>query len=132
MRKAVHAGDPCAALNIAITYRENGDLRAAVKWFRKSTDGGDGDALIQLGIHYYWGKGTRKNPKAAVQCFRMATKARFISEWGIDDGFFFLGIAYREGRGVKASIPRARRLFKRANKDGDHLAAGRMLLQVQP
>ena len=79
LRKAFHAGAAGAAQNIAITYRENGDLRTAVKWFRKSTDSGDGDALVQLGIHYYWGKGTRKNywgkgtrknHKAAVQCFR--------------------------------------------------------------
>jgi hypothetical protein len=32
---------------------------------------------------------------------------------------------------VRASIPTARRLFKRANIDGDHLAAGRMLLQLR-
>jgi len=132
LRKAFHTGDhPYVAQNIAITYRENGDLKTAVKWFRKSADGGDGDAMIQLGIHHYWGKGVRKNPKAAVHCFRMATKTRDISEWGRDDAFFFLGIAYSEGRGVRASIPAARRLFKRANIDGDHLAAGRMLLQLQ-
>ena len=131
LRKAFHTGNSCVAQNIAITYRESGDLRAAVKWFRKSADEGDGDALIQLGIHHYWGKGTRKNPKAAVQCFRIATKARNICEWGRDDAFFFLGIAYCEGDGVKKSIPTARRLFKRADIDGDHLAASRMLLQLQ-
>jgi len=129
LRKAFHAGHHAyVAQNIAITLRENGDLKTAFKWFRKSADAGDDDALIQLGIHYYWGKGARKNPRAAVQCFRKATKARNICEWGRDDAFFFLGIAYCEGGGVKASIPTARRLFKRANIDGDHLAAGRMLL----
>jgi TPR repeat protein len=131
LKKAFRAGDSCAGQNIAITYRENGDLEAAVKWFRKAAGAGDSDALIQLGIHYYWGKGVRKNPKASLQCFHMATKARDISEAGRDDAFFFLGVAYCEGRGVRASIPAARRLFKRANIDGDHLAAGRMLLQLQ-
>ncbi len=57
LRKAFHAGDTCVAQNIALTYRENGDLKTAVKWFRKSADDGDGDALLQLGIHHYWGKG---------------------------------------------------------------------------
>jgi len=109
LRKAFHSGDSFAAQNIAITYRENGDLKAAVKWFRQSADGGDGDALIQLGIHHYWGKGIRRNHKAAVQCFRMATKARDISEYGRDDAFFFLGIAYCEGRGVRASIPKGQK-----------------------
>lgn len=131
LKKAFRAGDSCAGQNIAITYRENGDLKAAVRWFRKAIKAGDSDALIQLGIHYYWGRGVRKNPKAAVQCFRVATKARDISEVGKDDAFFFLGIASCEGRSVRASIPTARKLFKRANIDGDHPAAGKMLRQLQ-
>jgi len=130
LRKAFHAGDSCAAQNIAITYRENGDLKTAVKWFRKAAEAGDGEALIQLGIHYYWGKGVRKNPRAAVQCFRTATRAKNISGSGRDDAFFFLGIAYHEGRGVRASMPNARKFFKRANVDGDHPAADKMLSQL--
>lgn len=132
LRKAFHAGDSCAAQNIAITYRENGDLKAAVKWFRKAAEAGDGDALIQLGIHYYWGKGVRKNPDAAVQCFRAAIKANNISGVGRDDAFFFLGIAYYEGRGVRASLRNAVKFFKRANIDRDHTAADNMQRQLQP
>ena len=131
LRRAFRAGDTCAAQNIAITYRQTGDFRTAVKWFRRSADVGDGDALIQLGIHYYWGRGVRKNPKAAVRCFRMASKAKNISEGGRDDAFFFLGIASFEGKGVRTSIPTARRLFKRANVDNDHPAAYKMLLRLQ-
>lgn len=130
LRKAFQAGDVTAGQNIAITYREIGDLRNAVKWFRKSADEGDGDALVQLGIHYYWGKGVRKNPKAAVRCFRMASRAKNICEAGRDDAFFLLGVAYSEGAGVKPSIPSARRLFERANVDNDHPAARKMLLQL--
>lgn len=131
LRRAFRAGDACAAQNIAITYRQIGDLRTAVRWFRKSADAGDGDALIQLGIHYYWGKGVRKNPKAAVRCFRIATKAKHISEGGRDDAFFLLGVAYSEGEGVKTSIASARRLFERANVDNDHPAAHKMLLRLE-
>ena len=130
LRKAFQAGDSCAAQNIAITYREKGDLKAAVKWFRKAADTGDGEAQIQLGIYYYWGKGVRKNPRAAVQCFRTATRAKNISGVGRDDAYFFLGIAYHEGRGVRASTPKARKFFKRANIDGDHAAADKMLSQL--
>jgi len=131
LRKAFHAGETYAGQNIAITYREIGDFRKAFKWFRKSADAGDGDALIQLGIHYYWGKGVRKNAKAAVRCFRMASKAKNISEGGRDDAFFFLGVAYSEGEGVRTSIPSARKLFKRANVDNDYPAARKMLLQLE-
>jgi uncharacterized protein len=131
LRKAFRAGDTCAGQNIAITYRENGDLRTAVKWFQKVAEAGDGDALIQLGIHYYWGKGVRKNPKAALQCFRAATKAKNISEVGRDDAFFFLGIAYHEGCGVRASMRNARKFLRRANIDGDHVAADQMLSKLR-
>lgn len=131
LRKAFHAGEACAGQNIAITYREIGDFRAAVKWFRKAADAGDDDALIQLGIHYYWGKGVRKNPKAAVRCFRMATKGKNICEAGRDDAFFLLGVAYFEGEGVSASIPTARKLLERANIDNDHPAAHKILHLLQ-
>jgi uncharacterized protein len=131
LRKAFQSGNLCAAQNIAMTYRENGDSKAAIKWFRKAGEAGDGDALIQLGIHYYWGKGIRRNPRAAIQCFRRATRAKNISGVGRDDAFFFLGIAYQQGRGVRASTPTARQFFKRANIDGDHQAAGEMLRRLQ-
>jgi uncharacterized protein len=127
LRKAFGAGEGYAGKNIAITYRENGDLKTAVKWFRKAADAGDDDALIQLGIHYYWGKGVRTNPALAVQCFRAAIKSKDISEYDRDDAFFFMGVAYFEGRGVRASTPNARRFLKRANRDGDHPAAKKML-----
>jgi TPR repeat protein len=131
LRKAFRAGESCAAQNIAITYRENGDLKTAFKWFRRAAEAGDGDALIQLGIHYYWGKGVRKNPRAAVRCFRAATRVKNISGMGRDDAFFFLGIACREGRGVQASIPNAKKFFNRANIDGDHVAAETMLSRLR-
>ena len=127
LRRAFRAGEGYAGKNIAITYRENGDLKTAVKWFRKAADAGDADALIQLGIHYYWGKGVRKNAPAAAQCFRAAVKAKNISEWDRDDAFFFLGLVCYEGRGIRASTPNARRFFRRANRDGDHPAAKKML-----
>jgi TPR repeat protein len=132
LRKAFRAGDPCAAQNIAITYRENGDLKRAFKWFSRAARAGDGGALIQLGIHYYWGKGVRRNPRAAVRCFRAATKVRDISGAGKDDAFFFLGIAYYEGCGVQVSIPRAKTFFEQANVDGDHVAADGMLSKLRP
>jgi len=131
LRKAFHAGDTCAAQNIALTYRQIGDLRTAVKWFRKSADAGDGDALVQLGIHYYWGKGVRKNPRAAVGCFRAATKVKYISEVGRDDAFFLLGVASFEGKGVKPSIKNAKKMFERANIDNDNPAARKMLGQLE-
>jgi TPR repeat protein len=102
-----------------------------VHWFQKAVDSGDDEALIQLGIHYYWGKGVKRNPNAAVRCFRRATKSNDVSEAGRDDAFFYLGIAYSEGKGVKASISTARQLFQRASVDDDHPAARNMLRSLK-
>ncbi len=130
LRRAFRSGDSCASQNIAITYRQIGDLRSAVRWLRKSADAGDGDALVQLGIHYCWGKGVRKNPKVAIRCFRAAKNSKNICEAGKDDAFFFLGIAYSEGKGVTASIKNARKFFERANIDNDHRPAKEMLRRL--
>ena len=131
LRRAFSSGDSCASQNIAITYRQVGELRGAVRWFQRSADAGDGDALVQLGIHYYWGKGVRRNPKEAIRCFRAATRSNRICEAGKDDAFFFLGIAYSEGKGVTASIKNARKFFERANIDNDHRPAKEMLRRLR-
>ena len=127
LKRAFRGGDSYVAVNIAITYREIGNLRHAVRWFRKSVALGDDGALIQLGIHCFWGRGVRANAAAAVRYFRKATTGKNLWEFERDDAFFFLGIAYLEGRGVKLSIPTARRMLKRANVDNDHPAARSLL-----
>jgi TPR repeat protein len=105
LERAFRAGEDIAANNLAITHRQKGNFKKAVQWFRKAVASRDDDALTQLGVHYYWGKGVRTNPSAAVRCFRKATKGKNICEAGRDDAFFYLGIAYLEGKGVPASIP---------------------------
>ena len=127
LKRAFRGADSCAAINIAITYREVGNFRRAVLWFRRSVSLGDDSARVQLGIHYYWGIGVRRNAAAATRCFRKAIKGKNLCEYDREDAFFYLGIAYLEGNGVKASVQIARRLLKRANIDKDHPAAQRVL-----
>lgn len=123
-----------AANNIAVTYRQNGRLRQAVAWFRKGVVKGDDAGMgVQLGIHYYWGKGVRADHASAVRLFRRAIRVAnpsAISEYERDNAFFYLAIAYLEGKGVKRSISMARKLLERANKDGDHPPAARLLQRI--
>ncbi len=132
LKRAFRQGDTAsAAINLAITYRDIGDFRKAVFWFRKAALSGDDDALLQLGIHYYWGIGARRNHAAGVRCFRKATTGKYISEADRDTAFFYLGIAYLEGNGVRRSAVTARKLLERANKDGDHPPAARVLRELE-
>ncbi len=131
LKRAFRAGDTsCAANNIAVTYRENGHLRQAVRWFRKVDPSHDDGTLIQLGIHSYWGKGVLTDHEEAVRLFRRAVRGKNIWESGRDDANFYLAIAYLEGKGVRKSLRTARRHLERANRDNDHLAAQRLLKQM--
>lgn len=130
LKKAARTGNGCATNNTAIVYREDGDLRRAVYWFKKLAALGDDDALIQLGIHYYWGCGIRADHSASVRYLRKATKGKNLSDADRDDAFFYLGIAYLEGNGVRFSLRMARKLLQRANIDNDHPAAHRLLNQM--
>lgn len=129
-KKALRRDGPIVGNNIAITHRQMGNYTAAVRWFRRGVREGDGEAVLQLGIHYYWGKGVRRDSKAAVRCFRSAIQSRNISEGDRDDAFFLLGLAHYEGKGVRASLPKAIKLFERANKDDDNPAAREFLRQL--
>lgn len=132
-RKAYKQDQPTGvAGNIAITYRDITDYRSAVLWFRKSVREYDGDAYVDLAIHQYWGIGMRSNPTAAVVNLRKAVKSKFITEFSRDKAYFYLAIAFLEGRGVKQSINTAIKNLKRADKDKDNLAAYRLLKKLAP
>lgn len=124
-------GKGTIAGNIAITHRQDGNLRAAVRWLRRSVELQDAERNIELGIHLYWGLGIRSDPAAAVLCFRKAARARWVSESGRDDANFYLAVTYLEGKGVRQSLPKAKALLQRANRDNDHLAARRLLRRLE-
>jgi uncharacterized protein len=131
-KRAIRGGEKgSAAHNIAVTYRENGKYRQAVRWFRRGAENGNDDDWIQLGIHLYWGIGVKADCATAAQLFRRASKTPNISEADRDDANFYLGIAYFEGKGVKRSLARAIEHLERASRDGDHPAAQRLLQRIQ-
>jgi hypothetical protein len=132
LKRAFRGGnDLLAPNNIAITYRESENFRQAVRWFRKVDVSRDDSVLIQLGIHFYWGKGVRTDHQAAVRCFRKVIRGKNSSDFDRDDANFYLGIAYLEGKGIKKSLKMAQKHLEQANRDNDHLAAQRLLKQFK-
>lgn len=63
------------ANNIAILYREQGDLKAMVRWYKRAIERGDEDARVQLAKCYLHGIGVRKSVSAAALHLRIAIKA---------------------------------------------------------
>ncbi len=128
--KAYRQADSTAAYNLAVMSREDGDFRSAVLWFKKSIALKDESAHLQLGIHYYWGLGIRKNYRDAIRAFRKTVRAKHIAEVERDDAFCYLAIAHLEGNGVRQSSRTAVKFLKRANIDNDHPAAQLLLRGV--
>jgi TPR repeat protein len=117
LKRAYKGGESSAANNIAITYRENGNFRRAIHWFKKSAD--------------YWGKGVRKNYQKAFDLYQKVVKSKGICEASRDDGNFYLALACLEGKGVTKSVTTAKRLLRRANRDDDHPAARALLQELK-
>jgi TPR repeat protein len=59
-----------------------------------------------------------------------AAHSRFDYRYERDNAFFYLAIAYLEGKGVKKSLAMARKLLERANKDNDHPPAAWLLHRI--
>lgn len=118
------------ANNIAVTYRQIGNLGQAVRWFKKAVAAGDHGDLVQLGVHYYWGKGVRTNHAVGARYFRRALQEVDPTWFEHSDALFYLGLAHLEGRGARRSFRLAQRNLERANKDNDHPAAQRLLRQL--
>jgi uncharacterized protein len=122
-KRALRQGCSIAPNNIASVYRDREDHRRALFWYERAAVGGDGDALVEVGIQYYAGQGVRRNPKHAVRCFCKAIRSRNISQLGREVAMFRLGMAYREGQGVKQSNAKALEWLSTANRDDDYPAA---------
>jgi TPR repeat protein len=62
-----------AANNIAVLYRESGNLKAMFQWFERAAEQGDEDALVELAKCYLDGLGVRRSIDQALR--RLAAAA---------------------------------------------------------
>jgi len=90
---------------------------------------GELDSLLEVGLSFYYGIGTKKNPQAACKCFQRIIRSKPIktTEATREDAYYMLGIASLEGKGIRQSISKARSYFELADKDDDHRAAQLLL-----
>jgi TPR repeat protein len=52
-KRALRQGSSIAPNNIASVYRDREDHRRVLFWYERAAAGGDGDALVEVGIQYY-------------------------------------------------------------------------------
>jgi uncharacterized protein len=113
-RRALRKGCTAAANNIAIVYREMGNVRRYIYWLKRAHGLGDDDASVLLGKAYYTGKGVRANCTKAVELFRSVLKSPYISEHGRCEAMYWLGMACLEGKGRRRSATRAKYWYAKA------------------
>lgn len=79
-QSAWRRGGQVAANNIAILYRQQGNLKAMVRWYKRAIERGDEDARVELAKCYLNGDGVRKSVGSASLQLQLATKAYYITE----------------------------------------------------
>ncbi|XP_053830978.1 LRP2-binding protein isoform X1 [Vidua macroura] len=116
-------GDPPAPFLDGQRYYEQGLYKEALKQFEKIKDT-DFQAMYQLGVMYYDGLGTKKDPARGVEYMNKilnsdspeASHLKFAAAYN-------LGRAYYEGCGVKHSTEEAERLWLTAADNGNPTAS---------
>jgi TPR repeat protein len=84
-QKAWRRGGLCAANNIAILYREQGDAKAMAAWFKRAIERGDEDARVELAKCYLNGDGVGRSVSTASLHLRLAIKAHYITQSGQEE-----------------------------------------------
>lgn len=69
-RKAHRSGDPLAAWNLAILYRELGEQRLSDQWFLRAANDGDSDAIIEVAKLTQSRKWSRNRAQQAIRRLR--------------------------------------------------------------
>lgn len=107
-----------AAQNLIGTYFQDGtgvtqDYKQAFYWYLKSAEGGNIEALYNLGVTYYYGNiGVPKNPEKA---FEYVSKAAERNE---AESQHWLGTFYEKGEGTMQNKELSRKWYLKAAEQG--------------
>lgn len=120
---AVASGHAGACCNLANMYHDTSntgtvaDYAMARALYELGADRGNGQASVNLGYIYYYGRGCEVDYAAAYECFARAALAENNPE-----GFWKLGDLYAKGQGVRQSDRQAWLMYLRAYEIGDGAA----------
>ena len=101
-----------AAYNLAIKYYQEGNIRRAVKWFRKASELGHAPAQAQLGYAYEKGEGIEQDYAAAHEWYQRSAGQKDR------EALCGLGRLYAAGHGVEKDEATAAKFFKAAAEQG--------------
>jgi uncharacterized protein len=100
-KRAYRGGEACAASNIGVLYRNEGEPNRALAWFKRAVAAGDDEANLDIGKHYL----QNDNPRRAVPYFKRVRPTGFVTEAGVEEARRLLKSA--EGTLRRKPRPRA-------------------------
>ncbi|ACG79179.1 localization factor podJL (Polar organelle development protein) [Phenylobacterium zucineum HLK1] len=92
------------------------NLAEARRWTARAAEGGEPNAMHNLGLYFFRGEGGPQDLASAAQWFRKAAEA------GVVDSQYNLGLMYQAGSGVQRDPAEALKWFSLAAAQGDGLA----------
>ena len=129
-KQAIKQGDASAAHNLGTIYRDLKKPSLAFQWYNRAVEMGSIDSVLQVGLCYLFGIGTKKDDEAALQCMQKIIKDKSTNtcERTEEDAHYWMGIFHLLGiGGAKRSVAKARKFLESANKDCDHEPANEIL-----
>jgi TPR repeat protein len=92
---------------------EGKDFIAAMDWFTKAANKGNGFAMYEIGSMYYYGEGVTDDDTKAMEWFRKA------ADKGIADAMYEIGYMYHFGFGVTEDETKAMEWLRKAADKGN-------------
>jgi len=97
--------------------KETGEVKRDMFWTKMNAEGGDVEAMCNLGSAYLFGTDLERNPEKAAYWFMKA------AEEGESVAMFNLGLMHAKGFGVERDFSKAADWMRKANEAGDEDAA---------
>lgn len=118
LKKSVKGENPMACVQMGLYYYYTVKTQAAYKkafeLFNEAYNLGEEQAIINIGLCYLQGNGTKEDKKEAVKCFKKAAEK---SSSGV--AYNNLGICYENGFGVRKDYKKAIEMYGKAVDSGE-------------
>ncbi len=129
-KKAIAQGDASAAHNLGTIYRDQKKPAMAFRCYQRAVAMGANDSLLQVGLCYLFGFGTKQNFAEARRCLELiiASDTATLCQRTREDALYWMAILSLLGiGGKKKSIEHVRQILESANADDDHEQANEIL-----
>ncbi len=113
---AAFEGDAISQYTLALMYEQREAYTNAVRWLRRASDAGLGEAQFKLAYMQTVGLGTARNMEEAVKWYRAA------AEKGHAEAQYNLAVCLEKGLGIKQDVKAAFDWHTKAALQGDDFA----------